>query len=320
MNNVQTVLKKPTNNQVQFSKKLNRLKNQKYLILMTLPFVIWVIIFRYIPLWGWTMAFQEYKPGLSFLEQEFVGLKYFIIMFKDSQFYLSLRNTLIMSILNLLIGFTLPIVLAILLSELKFKKFQKTVQTVSYLPHFVSWVIVASIVTKMLSLDDGIINRLLMTFGLIDKPIAFMASPKYFWGIVTLSDLWKELGWNSIIFLAAIAGIPQELYESAAVDGAGRFKRIIHITLPSILPTVMIMLIMSIGNIINIGFEKQFLLSNNLLTDVSTVLDMYILDYGIRSSRYAFGTAVGIFKSIISICLVFGANKFSERLTDIKIV
>lgn len=300
-------------------RKITEIKRQKYLCLMALPFVIWVVIFKYIPLWGWTMAFQEYKPGLSFFEQQFVGFKYFKIMFEDPQFYLALRNTLGMSILTLIVNFTFPIVLAILLSEIRAKKFQKVVQTISYLPHFVSWVIVASMVTSMLA-SDGLINQMLISSGILDQAIPFMAKPQYFWGVVTLSDLWKELGWNSIIFLAAIAGISPELYEAAAIDGAGKFKRIVNITLPSILPTVMIMLIMSIGNIINIGFEKQMLLSNSLVTDVATVLDMYILDYGIRSSRYAFGTAVGMFKSLVSISMVFAANALSKKMTGVKMI
>jgi putative aldouronate transport system permease protein len=181
-------------------------------------------------------------------------------------------------------------------------------------------VIVASIVTKMLSLEDGAINQILLAFGWIKEPIPFMARPQYFWWIVTLADLWKEIGWNSIIFLAAITGINPDLYESAAIDGAGKFKRIIHITLPSILPTVMIMLILAVGNIINIGFERQFLLGNTLLTDVSTVLELYILNYGIRSGRFAFGTAVGIFKSFVSIIMVVGANKLSKKITGVNIV
>jgi putative aldouronate transport system permease protein len=305
---------------VPFKQKLKKIREQRYLCLMSLPFVVWLIIFKYIPLWGWTMAFQEYKPGLGFFQQEFIGLKYFQIMFTDAQFYIALRNTLAMSIMGLLVGFTLPIILAILLNELKWKKFQKVVQTVSYLPHFVSWVIVASIVTKMLSLEDGAINQILLAFGWIKEPIPFMARPQYFWWIVTLADLWKEIGWNSIIFLAAITGINPDLYESAAIDGAGKFKRIIHITLPSILPTVMIMLILAVGNIINIGFERQFLLGNTLLTDVSTVLELYILNYGIRSGRFAFGTAVGIFKSFVSIIMVVGANKLSKKITGVNIV
>ncbi|HEY8500739.1 MAG TPA: ABC transporter permease subunit [Clostridia bacterium] len=287
---------------------------------MSLPFVVWIFIFKYIPLWGWTIAFQQYIPGKSFFEQEWVGLKYFIIMFQDKYFYLVLRNTLAMSILSLLFGFTLPIVLAILLNEITQQTFKRMVQTISYLPHFVSWVIVASLFNKMLSIDDGVVNNILMALRIIKQPVQFMAKPNFFWWIVTFADVWKEIGWNSIIFLAAIAGISPELYESAMVDGAGRFKKIWHITLPGILPTVMVILIMCIGNLINIGFEKQFLMRNSLVRDYSDVLDLYILDYGIAAGRWAFGTAAGMFKSVVSIILVFTANAISRKAAGVGVV
>lgn len=296
------------------------IKKQKYLILMSSPFLIWIFIFRYVPLWGWTMAFQKYMPGRAFFSQSWVGFKYFIIMFQDEQFYQVMRNTLAMSILSLIFGFTLPIVLAILLNEIRPKMFKQTVQTISYLPHFVSWVIVASLFNKMLSIDGGVINQILQSLHFVKEPVQFMAKPTYFWGIVTLTDVWKEVGWNSIIFLAAIAGVSQELYESAMVDGANRFKRIWHITLPGILPTVMVILIMSIGNLINIGFEKQYLMRNSLVRDYSDVLDLYILDYGIAAGRWAFGTAAGIFKSLVSITLVFAANRISKKALGIRVI
>jgi putative aldouronate transport system permease protein len=266
------------------------------------------------------MAFQQYMPGRKFFDQTWVGFKYFILMFKDDLFYLVLRNTLAMSFLSLIFGFTLPIILAILLNEIRVKSFKRTVQTISYLPHFVSWVIVASLFSKMLSIDDGVINNILIALHIVGTPVQFMAKPEYFWGIITLTDIWKEVGWNSIIFLAAITGISLDLFESAMVDGASRFKRIWHITIPCILPTVMVILIMSIGNLINIGFEKQFLMRNSLVRDYSDVLDLYILDYGISAGRWAFGTAAGIFKSVISIILVFAANGISRRTLGVGII
>lgn len=300
---------------------MKTIKEQKYLLLMSLPFVVWIIIFKYIPLWGWTMAFQKYMPGKSFFEQEWIGFKYFIIMFQDKEFYTVMRNTLGMSFLALLFGFTLPIILAILLNEVKTLWFKRTVQTISYLPHFVSWVIVASIFSKMLSIDNGFVNEILIFLHMVEKPgINFMAIPELFWWVVTSADVWKEIGWNSIIFLAAIAGISPELYEAAMVDGAGRFRRIWHITIPGILPTVIIILIMSIGNLINIGFEKQYLMRTSPVRDYSDVLDLFILDRGIASGRWAFGTAAGIFKSVISILLVFTANRISKKATGIRVV
>jgi putative aldouronate transport system permease protein len=294
--------------------------NQRYLLLMIIPFVIWLIIFKYAPLWGWTMSFQDYKPGKHFFQQQWVGFKYFIILFKDRDFYMALRNTLAMSFLSLIFGFTLPIILALMLNEVKNLLFKKSIQTISYLPHFVSWVIVASIFNRMLSTDNGVVNQLLVAIHMIPKPVQFMAYPEFFWSIVTIADVWKEVGWNSIIFLAAITGIPPELYEAANADGAGRFQKMWHITLPGIMPTVMVILILTIGNLINIGFEKQFLMRNSLVRDVSDVIDLYILDYGIKTSRYALGTAAGMLKSIVSVGLVFLANRISKTTMGIRAI
>ncbi len=301
-------------------KRLKTILKQKYLILMSLPFIVWLFIFKYIPLWGWTMAFQEYKPGKAFFAQKWIGFKYFIVMFQDPQFLIAMRNTLAMSLLSLIFGFTLPIILAILLNEIKNMAFKKTIQTISYLPHFVSWVIVASLFNKMLSTDGGVVNDFLVNLHLIDKPVQFMAKPEYFWGIVTIVDVWKEIGWNSIIFIASIAGISKELYEAVEVDGAGRFRKIWHITIPGIMPTVIVILIMSLGNLINIGFEKQYLMRNSLVRDYSDVLDLYILDYGVNLGRYALGTAAGIFKSVIGIILIFTANWVSKKTVGVKVV
>ncbi|GIP28014.1 sugar ABC transporter permease [Paenibacillus sp. J23TS9] len=290
-------------------------KNQKYLYLMSLPFVIWVFVFSYLPLWGWTMAFQKYKPARSFFEQEWVGFEHFKTLFHDDQFLLSLRNTLAMSTMGLIAGFVFPILFAILLNEVRISFFKRFAQTISYLPHFVSWVVAAGIVTKMLSTDNGLINDLLMGLGFTHQPIQFMAQGHLFWGIVTLSDVWKETGWNAIIYLAAIAGIGPELYEAARVDGASRLRQMWHITLPGIRPTIIVLLIMSVGNLLNIGFEKQFLLSNNLVTDYSQVLDMYSLKYGLGMARYSFGTAINIFNSVISVVLLFTINGIFKRTT-----
>lgn len=299
-------------------KTIKIIKRQKYLILMIFPFLLWLIIFRYIPLWGWITAFQNYKPGVPIFQQQWVGLKYFKEMFSDTEFYLVIRNTLAMSIMGIIFGFPLPIILALLINEIRHTLFKRTVQTISYLPHFVSWVIVASIVHAMLA-PDGIINYLLIRFGFIKEPILFFGDPKYFWWIVVFSDIWKELGWNTIIFLAAISSINPELYESAEVDGANRFQKMWHITLPGIMPTIIVILILIIGNIINIGFERQFLLRTSAVRNVSDVIDLYALDYGIRAGRFSFGTAAGIFKSVVSLILVFSANRLSRRFSEYRI-
>ncbi|SDC56003.1 putative aldouronate transport system permease protein [Paenibacillus sp. UNCCL117] len=297
-----------------------QISKQRYLLLMSFPFVLWVFVFNYIPVWGWTMAFQNYRPGKSFWTQNWVGFEQFVELFSDERFYMVMRNTLAMSFLSLLIGYTVPIVFAILLNEIRRAKFKKVIQTITYLPHFVSWVIVAGLIYKMLSIDSGIVNELLLFLHLIDEPVQFMAQPKSFWLIVTLSDMWKETGWNSIIFLAAIASIDPELYEAATIDGAGRFRRIWHITLPGIKTTIMVMLILSIGWLTSIGFEKQYLLGNPLVKDYAEVLDLYVLNYGINVGRYSYGTAIGIFNSVVSIILLLTANAIFKRFTKESVI
>ena len=266
------------------------------------------------------MAFQNFKPARSFSDQEWVGFKHFVELFSDERFYLVLRNTLAMSLMGLIVGFVVPIFFAILLNELKGMFFKRAVQTVSYLPHFVSWVVVAGIITKMLSTDGGIINDLLLGLNIIDQPIQFMAKGNLFWYIVTASDMWKETGWNAIIYLAAITGIDQELYEASRVDGANRWRQMWHITLPGIRTTISVLFIMSIGHLISIGFEKQFLLGNSLVTDYSEVLDLYALNYGLNMGRFSYGTAIGIFNSVVSIILLFTANGLFKKFTKESIM
>ena len=293
----------------------NKIKKQRVLIAMSLPFVIWVIIFKYLPLGGWAIAFQDYKPQNGLFGSSWVGFKYFIELFKEQQFYQALQNTLGMSILGLVFGTVASICFALFLNELRSVKFKRLAQTVSYLPHFISWVVAASIVTSMLS-NSGIVNEVLMNLHIISTPINFLSTPNMFWGIVVGSDIWKETGWNAIIYLAAMTSIDPELYNAAKVDGAGRFKRMLHVTLPGIKSTVLVLLIMSIGNLINIGFEKQMLLGNPIVASKSLVIDKYALDYGIGMFRYSFGTAIGIFKSVVGIILIFLANTASKKFND----
>jgi putative aldouronate transport system permease protein len=296
------------------------LVQQKYLYLMSVPFVLLVIVFNYFPLWGWSMAFQNYKPALSLFQQEWVGFEHFIELFSDERFYRALRNTLGMSVLGLTVGFVMPIIFAVLLNEVRLSIFKRTVQTITYLPHFVSWVVVAGIVTKVLSTDGGVINEMLVSIGILDKPTQFMAEGTYFWGIVVASDIWKEMGWNAIIFLAAISGIDSQLYEAAKVDGAGRLRQIWHVTLPGIRPTILVLLILNIGHLTSIGFEKQMLLGNNLVVDYAEVLDLYALNYGIGLGRFSYGTAIGIFNSVISIILLFVANGIFKKYSNSSVM
>ena len=294
---------------------LRRAFRNRYLYLMSLPFVAWAFVFTYLPLWGWLMAFQKYNPKLSVWERNWVGFANFRMLFQDETFYLVMRNTLAMSMMSLIAGFTIPIAFALLLNEVKNMAFKKTAQTISYLPHFVSWAVVAGIVSKMLSTDNGAVNDFLVWTGLLDEPIQWLAKGQYFWGIVTVSDVWKETGWNAIIYLAAMAGVAPELYEAAKVDGASRLRQMWHITLPGIRPTIIILMILSIGNLINIGFEKQFLLGNNLVVDYSKVLDLYALEYGIKINRISFATAINMFNSVVAVFLLFTANGLFKRFT-----
>ncbi len=290
---------------------------QRQLIIMSFPFVIWVFCFRYLPLFGWVMAFQDFKLKRSvvdsFFQANFVGFKHFIEMFRDERFFLALRNTLAMSVLGLTIGFVVPILFAILINELRNGLFKRTVQTVSYLPHFISWVVAAGMISQMLA-STGPVNDLLISLGILKTRVVFLGEGQLFWGLVTVSDLWKETGWNAIIFLAAIAGVDPGLYEAARIDGAGRFRSIWHITLPGIMDVIIVILIMNIGWFISIGFEKQLLLGSDQVRSYSEVIDLYVLRFGIGLGRYSFGTAVGIFRSVVSLILVFSSNLLARRL------
>lgn len=287
---------------------------------MSMPMVLLKILFAYVPLVGWVMAFQNYKPAKSFFDQEWVGLDKFKFLFSDAVFLHDIRNTLAMSLINLVLGFVTSILLALLLNEIKNMVFKRTIQTISYMPHFLSWVIVAGIVQNVLSTDSGIINDLMLRIGVIGSPVNFLGEPKYFWGIVGASNVWKEVGWNTIIYLAAMSSIDPALYEAASIDGAGRFNKIIHVTVPAIKSTFVMLLIMNIGNVLNAGFEVQYLLGNGPVQEVSETIDIFVLKYGMQKNDYALGTAAGIFKSVISVVLVFGANWISGKLGEDRLV
>lgn len=298
---------------------LRQMKEQKTLLLMIFPIVAWIIVFGYIPLVGWTMAFQDYRPQYGFFSQTWVGFHHFRNLFQSPMFHQALRNTLGMGILGLVFNFLASITFAVLLNELRFFRFKKIVQTISYLPHFVSWVIVGNLVITMLS-PDGVINDLLVFLGIFDTRLNFMAQPNMFWGIVTSSDVWKSTGWGAIIYLAAMAGIDPGLYEAAEMDGANRWQRIKNITLPGIRPTIMVLLIMSIGNVINIGFERQMILGNQVVMSQARVIEWYALEYGIGLFRFSYGTAIGMFRSAVSVVLLLMANGVARKMGEGRII
>lgn len=286
---------------------------------MSIPFILLLILFSYVPLWGWIMAFQKYSPVKGVLGSRFVGLDNFVVLFKDPDFYQVLRNTLVMSLMSLIAGFIGAIVLALLLNEVKISLFKRTIQTVTYIPHFVSWVVIANIVLVALSPDGGVINELLIKLGIIHEPLYFMANGEWFWIIHTLVGLWKELGWSTIIYLAVISGINSEIYEAAEADGAGRFAKMWHISIPGLMPTAMILLILSMGWIISSGYESQFLLGSNMVLDYSQVLDLYALNYAFSIGDYSLGVAISIFKSVVSIVLVVTVNLISKKMGQAKV-
>jgi putative aldouronate transport system permease protein len=288
------------------------IKRQKVLLLWSGFFVIYGFIFCYLPLGGWLMAFENYKPKDGFFHSKFVGLDKFKQLFIDDGFIRVIRNTLAMGVINLIVTFVAAIVFAILLNEIKSQGGKKVVQTISYLPHFLSWIIVTGILHDALS-GTGIVNDILIRFHLLKEPLNFFAHPKYFWGIVAFANVWKETGWNAIIYLAGIVAIDTNLYEAAAIDGAGRWARIRYITLPGIKPTIIILLLMNAGNVLNAGFEVQYLLGNGLVQSVSQTIDIYVLKWGISQGDYSLGTAAGVFKSVVSIVIILIANGMAKR-------
>lgn len=290
-------------------------KRQKFLLVVSFFMVVYGIIFYYWPLTGWLMAFQNYKPRDGLLGSRFVGLAKFKFLFEDVTFLRVIRNTFCMGVLNLVATTFMAVLFAILLNEIRSTKAKKTVQTISYLPHFLSWIIVTGILHDALS-SSGIVNELLMKFGVIDMSIDFFAHKGYFWPIVAFANVWKETGWNAIIYLAAITSIDPCLYEAASIDGAGRWAKIKYITLPGIKPTFMILLLMNVGNVLNAGFEVQYLLGNGLIKSVSDTIDIYVLTWGISQNDFSLGTAAGIFKSVVSIAIILVANAVAKRMGE----
>ena len=322
-------------------KKISKaeLKRQSVLLILGAIFFVYGIVFYYLPLAGWFMAFQHFTMKNeffdSFFHSRFVGLGKFSFLFRfdllkeafdqtgnvfdalaqwvdGAMFIRTLRNTLGMGVLNLVTSFVAAILFAILLNEVKNKMGKKLVQTISYLPHFLSWIIVTGILRETLS-STGIVNEMLRTLHIVEDSYNFFLEPALFWPIVAISNVWKETGWNAIIYLAAITAIDPCLYEAAEIDGAGRFNKIRYITLPGIAPTIVILLVMNIGNVLNAGFEVQYLLRNGVIQKVAETVDIYVLEWGIGKGDYSLGTAAGMFKSAVSIILIIIANKVAKK-------
>ena len=284
-------------------------------MLMSVPMFLYVLFFNYYPMYFWVTAFQDYKPKLGVAGSKWVGLKNFEWLFGRADFINSIRNTLAMSVINLVFGTVSAVLLAVLLNEVRQRAFKRTVQTVTYLPHFLSMVIVVGMAQNLFS-SNGSINDLLMGLGLVKEPVFFLGEGKYFWWLVGVINVWKEVGWGTIIYISAMTSIDPCLYEAAAIDGAGRFQRILHVTLPGIKSTFVILLIMNIGHLMEAGFEIQYLLGNAQVLDYSQTIDVFVLKYGVSKQQYGVATAAGMFKSIVAILLLLTANFVAKRLDE----
>ena len=297
-------------------KKLGRvLWDQRYLMLMSIPVLLYVLLFNYYPLWGWRYAFQNLDLYTIKKGADWIGLDNFKWLFSEKLFWLGIRNTLAMSVINLVFGTLASILLAISLNEVRSKMFKRGVQTITYLPHFLSMVIVVGMAQNMF-VSDGPVNSVLMSLGIIDSPIWWLGEGKYFWWLVGIINVWKEVGWNSIIYISTMTSIDPTLYEAASIDGAGRFQRIMNVTLPGIKSTFVVLLIMNIGHLMEAGFEIQYLLGNKQVYDFSQTIDVFVMEFGIQNNKYGRAIAAGMFKSIVGIILLFGANFIAKKLDE----
>ena len=284
---------------------------------MLAPTIVMVAIFSYAPLYGWIMAFTSYKIGQPIFGGQFMGLQQFKRIFLDSSdmVYL-LRNTLVINVVSVVNNLVIAVVFSILLKECVWKFGAKAVQTVSFFPYFISWVISYSVVAALLSVNTGLVNKLMVSAGILNRGINFLGAPEYSWGLMIFLNMWKWTGYNTIIFLASISGISSELYESASLDGANRFQNVRYITLPHLLPTFCIMLILNSGWVFNNNLEQFFIFTNSTNWERMEVLDMYIYKFGLKLLDYSYATAVGILKSVVSMLLLFGVNGLVKKLSE----
>lgn len=308
----------PQQGTAQPAKKRSRLgiymRNEYDLYLMLIPMLLFYMLFAYKPLSGLLIAFQDYSPFKGIAGSSFVGLSHFREFFASPYAWRVIRNTLTISVATLVFGFPAPVILALLLNELRAKGFKKAVQTISYIPHFISVVVVCGMITSFLAPTSGIVNTVLEGFGI--DPIYFMSIPKYFVPIYLIMNIWKSTGYNSIVYISALTSIPEELYEASRVDGAGRWRQFLNITLPGLLPTIVIMLLIQLGGILNVGYEAIILLYNPSIYETADVINSYVYRVGILEGRYDYATAVGLFNSVVAMVLVLCANKVSRKFTD----
>nr|WP_225983716.1 MULTISPECIES: ABC transporter permease subunit [Bacillaceae] len=281
---------------------------------MLLPGLLYFIIFKYFPMGGLIIAFQDYQPFLGISESPWVGFKHFIRLFTEPTFFTLLSNTLILFALNLFIFFPIPIILALMLNEVRIKMFKNAIQTVIYIPHFMSWVIIVSISYVFLTTDGGIVNEMLAQLG--GQKVDFLTDGAWTRAIYILQIIWKEMGWSTIIYLAAVTAVDPQLYEAAKMDGANRLRQIWHVTLPAIRPVIIILLILKIGQTLDLGFEHVYLLLNSLNREMVEIFDTYVYTAGLKNGQLSYSTAVGLFKGLVGLVLVIGANKLAKKFGE----
>lgn len=296
------------------SELLVYMKKHKWLYLMLIPGFLYLFIFNYIPMFGIIIAFKDFNMVKGIFESDWIGFENFEYLFTSKDFYLIFRNSLLFSFYRLVWSFPVPIFLAIILNEIGNMRFKKLSQTILYLPYFISWVVLAGIIISFLSPTEGLVNYIISLFG--GEPIAFLQKPEYFRSIIIIAEIWKGAGWGTIIYLASIAGIDQDIYEAAIIDGASRIQRIIHITIPGISSTIIVMLIMRMGSVLKNGFEEIFLLYNPMVYDVADVFETYTYRIGIQGGRFSYSTAVGIFQSVVGFIMITIANKLAKRFGE----
>ena len=295
----------------------NTIKKEKHLWFLVLPGIIWYLIFAYAPMFGLAIAFQNFSPFKGFAESQWVGFMWFEQFFRSQFFWRLIQNTLLLNFYNIIFSFPVPILLALLLNEIRHSWYKKAAQTISYLPHFVSTVVVVGMITNFLSPVGGIVNLMIEKLG--GGSINFMIKPEWFRPLYIMSEVWQGAGWGSIIYLAALSGIDTQLYEASIVDGANKWKQLWHISIPGILPTIIIMLIMNLGHILSIGYEKIILMYNTSTYETADVINTYVYRRGIVSGEYSFGTAVGLFQSVINFVFIIAANRFSRKMTEVSL-
>ena len=292
----------------------NSILKEKYLYMLLLPGIIFYILFRYLPIFGIVIAFEDYNIFKGFFNSEWVGLKNFYDIFHSTDFWKVFRNTMVISSLKIVFGFPVPIIIALMLNEIASTRFKRSIQTIIYLPHFISWVVISGIMLAILSPNYGIAGAI---FRALDQdPINLLASTRYFRPILVISDIWKEMGWGTIIYLASLTQIDPTLYEAAIADGANKWKRLWHITLPAITGVIVMMLILRIGNLMNAGFEQILVLQNDMVIDISDIFETFVYRYGLQHGNYSFTTAVGLFNSVIATVLIVSADRISKSIGE----